>query len=134
MGSFGNYLENKLLDHVFGMGARNYTPPTNIYVALSTADPLDTGVGLAQPVGGSYARVSTVAADWAVAAAGALSNANPITFPEATGDWGDITHFALYDDPVAGNLLGHGLLTVHKPIGIGDTAKFAAGDIDVTLD
>jgi hypothetical protein len=134
MGSFGNYLELELLDHVFGCGARNYTPPTNIYVALSTADPTNTGAGIAEPVGGSYARVSTITADWAVAAAGALSNANPITFPEATGDWGTITHFALFDALTGGNMLAHGALTVAKAIGIGDTAKFAAGDLDVTLD
>jgi hypothetical protein len=134
MGSFGDYLENKILDHIFGMGARNYVPPANIFIALSTDDPTDSGAGLAEPVGGSYARVSTVAADWAVAAGGEVSNVNPIEFPEATGDWGDITHFALFDQAVGGNLLAHGALTVHKVIGIGDTARFKAGDLDVTLD
>jgi len=134
MGSFGNYLENELLDHVFGMGARNYTPPTNIYVALSTTDPGEDGSGLAEPAGGSYARVSTVAADWDVAAAGALANANVIEFAEATAEWGDLTHFALFDALTGGNLLAHGALTVHKVIGIGDTARFKAGDLDVSLD
>ena len=38
MGSFANYWENEILDHLFGKGS--YTPPT-IYVGLSTADPAD---------------------------------------------------------------------------------------------
>lgn len=134
MGSFSNYLENELLDHIFGCGNRNYTPPTNIYAALSTADPGEAGAGLAEPSGGSYARVQTAATDWNVAASGAVDNANPITFPEATGDWGSITHFALFDALTGGNMLGYGALTVGKSIGIGDTAKFSAGDLDVSLD
>jgi len=131
MGSFGNYLENEILDHIFGKGS--YTPPT-IYVALSTADPLDDASGVSEPSGGSYARKSTAAADWNTAASGAIDNANDITFAQATGAWGTITHFALMDAASGGNLLAHGSLTASKTIGNGDTAKFAAGDLDVTLD
>jgi len=131
MGSFADYWENEILDHLFGKGS--YTPPT-IYVGLSTADPTDDSSGLAEPSGGSYTRVSTVGADWNVASGGAIANANDITFPEATGNWGTITHFALFDAASAGNMLAHGSLSASKAIGSGDTAKFAAGDLDVTLD
>jgi hypothetical protein len=130
MGSFSDYWESEILDHLFGKGT--YTPPT-IYVGLSTADPLDNGSGLAEPTGNGYARVQTAAGDWNSASAGALDNANAITFPEATGSWGTITHFALFDAASAGNMLAHGALTTSKAIGSGDTAKFAAGDLDVTL-
>jgi len=131
MGSFADYLENKLLDHIVGKTA--FTMPT-CYVGLSTADPLDTGAGLAEPSGGSYARVATAGGDWNAAAAGAIDNANDITFPEATGDWGTITHFALFDAATAGNMLAHGSLTTSKHIESGEVAKFAAGDLDLTLD
>lgn len=131
MGSFGNYLEDEILDHIFGKGS--YTPPT-IYVALSTADPLDDGSGMSEPSGGSYARKSTSAADWNTSSSGAIDNANDITFAQATASWGTITHFALMDALSGGNLLAHGSLTTPKAIGNGDTAKFAAGDLDVTLD
>lgn len=134
MGSFGNYLELEILDHIFGMGNRNYTPPSNIFVALSTADPTDDASGIAEPSGGAYARVSTAYTDWDVAAAGALDNANAITFPEATASWGTITHFALYDALTGGNMLAHGSLTTSKSVSSGDTIQFAAGDLDVTLD
>ena len=131
MGSFADYWENEILDHIFGKGS--YTPPT-IYVGLSTADPTDDGSGLAEPTGNAYARVSTLAADWNVASGGALDNANDITFSEATGSWGTITHFALFDAATGGNMLAHGALIASKAIGSGDTAKFAAGDLDVSLD
>jgi hypothetical protein len=131
MGSFADYWENEILDHLFGKGS--YTPPT-IYVGLSTADPTDDTSGLAEPSGGSYARVATAGADWNVASGGAIDNTNDITFPEATGNWGTITHFVLFDAASAGNMLAHGALSVSKSISSGDTAKFAAGDLDVTLD
>jgi hypothetical protein len=131
MGSFSNYLENKLLDHLFGKAS--YTSPT-IYVGLSTADPLDDGSGLAEPSGNGYARVQTAAADWNAAVNGLIDNANDITFPQATGSWGTITHFALFDAATGGNMLAHGALSQSKAINNGDTAKFAAGALDVSLD
>jgi len=124
MGSFADFWGNEILDHLFGKGV--YNPPT-IYVGLSTADPLDTGAGLAEPVGNGYARVQTAAVDWNVAAAGANSNANDIEFPQASGAWGTITHFALFDAAAAGNMLSHSILTLEKTIDNGDTAKFAGG-------
>jgi len=129
--SFSNYWENEILDHLFGKGT--YTPPT-IYVGLSTADPGDDGSGLAEPSGNGYARVETSAADWNTASGGALDNANDITFPEATGSWGTITHFALFDAATGGNMLAEGALSASKAIDAGDTAKFAAGDLVCSLD
>jgi len=131
MGSFSDYWENEILDHIFGKGS--YTPPT-IYVALSTADPTDDGSGLSEPSGNGYARGQTSPSDWNAASGGALDNANEIAFNEATGSWGTITHFALMDAVSGGNMLAHGALSQSKTIGSGDTAKFAAGDLDVSLD
>ncbi len=129
--SFSDYLEVKVLDHVFGKTA--YTMPT-VYVGLSTADPLDSGAGLAEPAGAGYARVATTGADWNAAAAGSISNANALTFPQATGSWGTVTHFALFDAATAGNLLASGALTAAKAVGNGDTVKFNAGQLSATLD
>lgn len=131
MGSFSDYAENKVLDHI--VGKASFTMPT-VYVGLSTADPTDDGSGLAEPSGNAYARVQTAAGDWQSASGGATQNVNALTFPEATGSWGTITHFALFDAASAGNMLAHGALTVPKAIGSGDTARFAAGDLDLTLD
>ncbi len=131
MGSFSNYWENTILDHLFGKS--NYTPPT-IYVGLSTADPGDSGAGLNEPSGNGYARVQTEAADWNATVSGLLDNANTITFNSATGNWGTLTHFALFDAVSGGNMLAHGILTDAKTVGSGDTIRFVAGDLDVILD
>jgi len=131
VGSFSDFLENKLLDHLFGKG--NYTPPT-IYVGLSTADPTDDASGLAEPSGNGYIRVLTTPADWNVAISGLTDNANTILFPEASGSWGTITHFALFDAESGGNMLAPGVLGTPKAIGSGDVAKFAPGDLNVSLD
>jgi len=131
MGGFADYWENKILDHIFGKGS--YTPPT-IYVGLSTADPTDDGAGLDEPSGNAYARVQTSVSDWNAAANGSLDNAGNITFAQATGNWGTITHFALFDAPTAGNMLAHGALSQSKSISELDTARFEAGDLDISLD
>jgi hypothetical protein len=130
MGSFSNYLENKILDHVFKTAS--FSVPTNIYVALSTADPTESGSGIAEPSGNGYAR--TVCNAWDAASGGATQNTNEVTFPTATGSWGTIAHFALFDASTGGNMLAYGALTVSKAVTSGDTPKFNAGDIDVTLD
>jgi len=135
MGSFSDYLENELLDHVFKTGA--YTQPTNIFVALLNTTPTDADTGTTlntskEVSGGSYARVTCNT--WDAAASGATENTGAIEFAEATADWGTVTHFAICDHATTGNMLGWGALTVSKDIGTGDTASFAAGDFDVTLD
>jgi len=129
--SFSDYLELKVLDHVFGKAA--YTIPT-AYVGLSTADPLDDASGLAEPAGGAYARITTAAIDWNAAAAGAISNATALAFATATASWGTITHFAIFDAATAGNLLASGTLTVSKTVGSGDSITFDIGQLNATLD
>jgi len=131
MGGFSDYWENKILDHIFGKGS--YTPPT-IYVGLSTADPIDDGSGLAEPIGNAYARAQTSASDWNASSNGSLDNGSDITFSQATGSWGTITHFTLFDAATAGNMLAHGALSQSKSIGESDTARFEAGDLDISLD
>jgi len=131
MGGFSNYWEDKILDHVFGKD--NYTPPT-IYVALSTTDPLDGASGVAEPAGNAYARVETSASDWNVASGGSLDNASDIIFPKATGSWGTITHFALFDAATGGNMLAHGALSQPKAVDSSYTAIFDAGDLNISLD
>lgn len=133
MGSFADYLEEALLEH--SVGKVTYAIPT-VFIALSDADPTDTGGSINEPVGNGYTRVTTDGATWnnATAAGGAIDNASDITFPEATGTWGTIAFFALFDAGTAGNMLMHGSVSPSKLIQNGDTAKFAAGDLDITLD
>ena len=53
MSGFSDYLEDKVLEHVFGGNA--FTAPSTLYVALYTVAPSDTGGGT-EVSGGAYAR------------------------------------------------------------------------------
>ena len=126
--SFSNYLEGKLLDHLFNVAS--FTQPT-LYVGLSTADPQDDASGLAEPSGNGYARVAV--SSWA-RTDNTMDNDNDISFPTATGSWGTVTHGCLFDASSGGNLLLSFALDSSKTIVNGDTVKFAAGQFNVSLD
>lgn len=128
-GSFTDYLENKILDHV--VGKTSFTMPST-WLALFTVAPSDTGGGT-EVSGGSYARKSTAGSDWAAASGGAITTAADLTFPTATANWGTIVAAALMDASSAGNMLIWGDLTVSKTVNNGDTFKFLTGDVDFTL-
>lgn len=131
-GSFSDYLEDALLDHV--LNATAFTSPTTLYVALYTAAPSDSGGGT-EVTGGSYARVSVTAntTNFPAASGGAAANGTAITFPTATADWGTVVAFGILDASSGGNLLLWADLTANKTVSSGDTASFAIGDLDVTL-
>lgn len=128
--SLSDYLEIKLLDHTLKNTA--FTQPTNIYVALFTAAPTDAGGGT-EVSGNDYARVNHNS--WDAASGGATENTGAVTFPQASGgNWGTVTHIGLFDAPTSGNMLAWGALSTSKAVNDGDTAQFADGAMDVTLD
>ena len=133
MGSFSDYLELEILDHIFKVGS--YTVPSNLYVALckSTISDSHTGTTLPNEVtGGAYERKSHNT--WKTAASGATHNSGAITFATATAAWGIVTDFAICDKTTNGNVIAYGALSTSKNIGNGDTANFADDAIDITLD
>ena len=134
MPGLSDSLELLILNLIFGAAA--YTPPATLYAGLSTADPLDSGSGLAEPVGNGYARVAVAnnATNWPAAAAGAKSNGTVVSFAAATGAWGTITHFVIFDAATAGNRIISGALVTAQAIVSGNTPSFAIGDIDITID
>lgn len=131
--SKSNFLEDTLLDEV--LGGSDYTPPANVYVSLYTTDPGDDDSGT-EVSGNAYARVEVTnnATNWPASSGGSKSNGIAITFPQATGSWGTVTHFGIHDASTAGNLLYHGALGTSKEITTDDTAEFAIGDITITED
>lgn len=126
MSAFSNYLENKVLDHVFG--GVPYSAPATLYLALYTSDPGDDNSGT-ECSGTSYARQTvafTVTNDTA-------SNSAAVEFPVAGSSWGTITHVGILDALTTGNLLAHGALTASKAIASGDVFRVELGDLDITL-
>lgn len=135
MNNLSTYAANALLAHIFKGAAFNQ--PAGLYVALSTVNPGEDGSGLAEPVGGSYARVSAGAFD--AAASRASANTNNIVFPKATAGWGTISHWALFDASTAGNMLAYGTFKDSngdpqtKVVNTGNTLKIFAGELAPSL-
>lgn len=130
MADLSDYLEGALIDHMFNKAA--FTALTNVYIALYTAAPSDSGGGT-EVTGGSYARVTSATSTW-TRSANTIDNDNNEDFPAATASWGTVTHVGLFDAVSAGNLLCWKALASSKAIADGDTARFLAGDLDFTLD
>lgn len=126
MSAMSDYLENEILDHILGTGA--YTMPSTVYVGLSTGSFGDDNSGT-ELSGSNYSRV---AATFSAASGGTTSNSGAIEFSAATGSWGSVSHFGIFDASTAGNLLIHGAFSVAKTIATGDILKISAGDLDIT--
>jgi hypothetical protein len=128
MAEFSNYLENKVLDHV--LRNTSYTSPSTVYVGLFLSDPTDAGSGT-ECTGSAYARQTLSVT---TASGGIVTSSADVTFPQATGSWGTITHLGLLDALTSGNLLMHTPLTTSKTIDNGDILKISSGNLTVTLD
>ena len=129
MGSIARYLEDAILDFV--LSGTSLGVPTDIYIGLSTADPTNDGSGIAEPSGGSYARV--IANSWTTAAGRETRNSSAVVFPTATGSWGTITHWFAKDAASGGNMLAFGALSSPSSLAIvsGKTARFPANQLVV---
>ena len=137
MAGFTNYLEDKVIAHLFGGTA--YTAPGTWYVGLQTATPSDSAAGT-EVSGGAYARQSVA---WTIQTGGTAqaSNTAALTFPAATTDWGTVTHAGVYDAATGGNLVAYETLTKTdfstanpKIVNTGDIFKIDAGNLKVQLD
>lgn len=127
MSDFSNYLEDAVLNHVFGGDA--YTSPSSVYLALYTTAPTDAGGGT-QVSGNGYARqeITFDAAD-----SGEVTSTSPVSFTASGGSFGTIVAVGVFDASTGGNLLAWKAIT---PVTINDTdtLTFPAGDITVSLD
>lgn len=124
MGGWSDTLENQILDHFTGNGT--WTPPATIYVALFIGDPDGAG---SEVVAGDYARV---AGSFGAASGGSCSNDGLIDFGEAASDWGEVTHFALYDAATLGNMQASGTLDATANITSGEDVSFPVGSLILT--
>lgn len=123
------YLQTKLLDLTFG--ASLWTPPTTIYLALSTA--FFSASGPTEPVGNAYARASSTnnSTEWPGASGSPLAkqNANSVLFPSPTGSWGTIKSAYAMDAASGGNWLYGGDLLAQILVVTGQAPVFGPGTV-----
>ena len=129
MAGFSDYLEDKVLDHVFGGNA--YSAPSTLYVALYTVAPTDTGGGT-EVSGGGYVR-KTATFNVSGTNPTTASNTAAIEYPTATANYGTVVAVGIFDASSSGNLLAYANLTTSKVVSTGDVFRFNTGDLDITL-
>lgn len=146
--SMTDYLENKLVDALFR--GVSYTMPTALAIALHTAACSDSSAGTEVANSGSYSRqaLNPSTTNWAATnsagstanpsagTSGTTSNNSTITFSTATGNWGTVTHFSVWDSATygGGNMLFCAALTSSQTINTGATPSFSAGSLTVQID
>jgi hypothetical protein len=134
-GSKSNYLENALLDHVFGGG--DFTRPASVYFTLYTVAPTDAGGGT-ECAGGNYARkvVTNNGTNFPAAGSGVKTNGTDIQFLVQTAAIGTVVAWGVFDALTSGNLLYWGDLSVgdQKAYLINDQPVIPAGSLTITED
>ena len=129
MAGFSDYLEDKVLDHVFG--GTSYTAPGTLYVALYTVAPSDTGGGT-EVSGGAYVR-KTATFNVSGTSPTTATNAAAVEYPTATANYGTVVAVGVFDALTSGNLLAYANLDASKVVSSGDVFRFDAGGLDITL-
>lgn len=141
--ALSDYLENKLIDHVFRGTA--YTAPATLYIALYTSSCNDAGGGT-EAAWTSYARPSITSngTNWAntqssgtgvsTGTSGTTSNSSAINWATPGSGPTTVTHWGVVDASSGGNLLVCAALTASKTINSGDAVSFAAGALTVQID
>jgi len=126
MSAMSDYLELKFLDHFTGRASTS--APSAVYLGLSTGSLGDDNGGT-ELSGNNYTRKAVT---FAAASSGSIASNAAVEFNAATGSWGSISHFGVYDAASSGNLLFHGAFSAAKTIGSGDVLKVASGSLTIT--
>ena len=128
MAEMTNFMENSVINHYFRNTA--YTPVATLYMALHTADPTETGA-VGEVTGNAYQRTAVT---MGAPTDGVSTNSADVTFPTATpAGWGSIAYTSIWDAQTVGNCLMYSPVDTAKTINAGDTAKYNAGQISITL-
>lgn len=140
MSKFSNYTEGNIIETTLRGAA--FPVPSNVYVALFTADPTDANTTANEVQVANWpayvrkdaAVGAAISTGWTANSNGVSSNAKVITFPANDGAGAvTVTHVGLYDAASGGNLLYHAPLVASKTLQVGDVLSFAIGSLVVTV-
>lgn len=131
--SYSNWMENRIQNHIFG---KSIYFASTMYVGLLRANPGEGGSYLEVNNTYDYARVAASSGAWSSSSGGQIVNTDTINFPRSTGNWGVVTHWALFNSGShgSGNLLIYGSLAAARNITTYSEPRFNPGEISITLD
>ncbi len=134
--SFSNTAETAVLNYVFKGTAVSWNGNTDLWLALHTADPGETGTAVtSEATYTSYARVAVTRSTDFTVSGNQVSNTNLESFPQSTGGSNVITHASIVDTSSgAGNIIARAALTSSITVSTGVQPQFASNALTFTLD
>ena len=126
MSAMSDYLELKFLDHFTGTASTS--APSAVYLGLATGSIGDDASG-SELTGNNYSRKAIT---FASASSGSIASNSAVEFDPASGSWGSVSHWGIFDASSSGNLLFRGSFTSAKTIASGDILKVASGSLTIT--
>ena len=110
-----DYLETGFLNVLRGV---TFAAPTKVYLALFLNDPGDSGAAGTEISYAGYARMEIAFSEPAASNGGiGIQNLSDITFAAPADPAGTVTHIAIMDSLVGGNMLARSELTESLVIG-----------------
>lgn len=132
MGSLTNYGEQFIMQHQF---ASSQTAPATVYLALCTADPTEAATGASMSEVANSASYARTAITFGAASSRRVTQSGVVTYPQASGGWGTITHWAIVDSAThgAGNALAYGEIEPDRTVIATNTPSVATSTIYVEI-
>ncbi len=132
MSAMSNWMAASVMNEYFR--GNSVTPPAAVYLALYTTDPTDSDTGT-EISGNGYARQQILfSAPAVVSGKTQIQNSATVTYPTATGSWGDVAYWGVRTAASGGQLLAYGAFTLTKSISQGDQLHIAINSVTITLD
>ena len=132
--SMSNTAENKVLKALLQGTDIDFRASANLYLALFTADPTESGVFTNEANFTGYARVAVAKASGWTDGGSTFTNASLIQFPQCTAGNNTITHFALCTLASGGEVVVSGALNSSLNISSGIQPQFSTGSLSVGAD
>ena len=131
-GGLSEYLQNVILDDLYRRIPMQTFP--TVYAAGYTTATTTTTPG-DEPFGNGYAKVAIANNNthFGVTVGNVKTNLLDFEFPQATGDWGELTHFGFHTAATGGIYLGGGALESPTDIENLDVFKLGAGLVKLEL-
>lgn len=130
MGTLTNYGRNAIVGHLCGSA---HSPAAAMYMALFTADPGVAGAMTNECASSNaYARAAIT---FGAAASRRVTQSAQVSFPQASGSWGTVTHWGICDSATraAGNMLAYGSFSSSWSPVSGNTPSIANGTCYVQI-
>jgi hypothetical protein len=132
MGSLSNFAENAWLNHLFGTA---YTAVATLSLALCTGDPGEaaTGASMSEVANANNYTRKTIA--FGTAASRRITQSGAVTFNQASGAWGTVTHWAIVDSATygEGNVLAYGAFSASFAPVSGNTPSVASAQAYIEI-